>query len=334
MTAEQIIVSLKKKEYKPIYFLMGEEAYYIDQITDYITENVLSEADKAFNQTILYGKDITMQQVIMAARRYPMMAPYQVVVVKEAQNMKDIDNLEIYLQNPLKSTILVINYRYKTLDKRKKVTKQIDAAGILFDAKKLYDNQMPQWITDYLKQKGKTIDPKANQLLCDNIGNDLLKMAQELDKLIVAVGPEVKQIIPDHVEKNIGISKEFNVFELQNAIFAKNNFKANQIVNAFGKNPKENPFQPLAITLFNGFVKLLRYHYLDDKSPNSAAAAMGVNPFFVQDYIKASKNYNARKVVSAISLIREYDMKSKGFASANTDSEQLMKELIFKIMHL
>jgi DNA polymerase-3 subunit delta len=333
MTFDQILVSLKNKDYKPIYFLMGEESWFIDQITDYIAQNVLTEAEKSFNQTIMYGKDVNASAIIMAARRYPMMAQHQVVIVKEAQNIADIDKLEVYAQNPLKSTILVINYRYKTLDKRKKLTKLIESGGVLFEAKKLYDNQIPSWITNYLKEKGKTIDPKASVVMAESVGADLSKLVHEIDKLIVATGPSVTHLLPEHVEKNIGISKDFNNFELQKAIAAKNTFKVNQIIFAFGKNPKDNPIQVTISTLFGFFVKLLMYHYLPDKSKGSVASALKINPFFVDDYVAAARNYSGAKVVKAISTLRDYDMKSKGFATANTDNAELLKELVFKLMN-
>lgn len=333
MTFEQIMSSLQKREFKPIYFLMGEESWFIDQITDYIAQHVLSDAEKGFNQTVLYGKDTNAANIIMAARRYPMMSPYQVIIVKEAQNVADIDKLEIYAQNPLNSTVLVVNYRYKTIDKRKKLAKLVDEKGVLFESKKLYDNNLPSWITNYVKGKGKSIDPKAAVVMAESVGSDLSKLVHEIEKLIVAVGPQVTNLLPDHVEKNIGISKDFNNFELQKAIATKNVYKVNQIIFAFGKNPKDNPIQVTTVTLFNFFVKLLMYHYLPDKSKNSVASALKINPFFVDDYVTAARNFSGNKTVKAISLLREYDMKSKGFESANTDSAELLKELVFKIMN-
>ncbi|PZX20700.1 DNA polymerase III delta subunit [Breznakibacter xylanolyticus] len=333
MTFEQILTSLKQKQYKPIYFLAGEEPWYIDQITDYIADNVLSESEKAFNLTILYGKDITINDIVLSARRFPMMSPYQVVIVKEAQNIDNIEALEVYAQNPLNSTILVIAYKYKPLNKRYKLAKLIESKGILFETKKLYDNQLPTWITGYAKGKGKNIDPKASLLLSESVGSDLSKIANAIDKLVIALGPETPMITVEHVEKNIGISKEFNNFELQKAILTKNQFKANQIIFAFGKNPKDYPIQVTIATLFGFFTKLLMYHYLPDKSPGSVASSLKINPYFVQDYVSAARNYNGRKVVENISILREYDMKSKGFNSATTDTAELLKELIFKLMN-
>ncbi|MBN2164870.1 MAG: DNA polymerase III subunit delta [Marinilabiliaceae bacterium] len=333
MTFEQIITSIKNKDYKPIYFLMGEEAWYIDEISNLIARSVLTEEEKGFNQTIMYGKDTTTTDVIMAARRYPMMSQYQVVIVKEAQNLSDIDKLELYADKPLKSTILVLCYKYKTLDKRKKAYKMLEQNGIMFHAKKLYDNQVPSWINSYLKGKGMTIDPKASVLISDFLGSELSKISHELDKLSIALGSGVKHILPEHVENNIGISKDYNNFELQKAVMTKDHNKANSIIFAFGKNSKANPIQVTISTLFGFFIKLLMFHYLPDKSQANVAKVLKINPYFVQDYTLGVRNYNARKVVDAISLLREYDMKSKGFNSPTTDVEQLLKELIFKLMH-
>ncbi len=333
MTFEQILQELKQKVYRPIYFLMGDEGYFIDQITNYIVNNVLTEEEKGFNQTILYGKDVDTTEIIHAARRFPMMSQHQVIVVKEAQNIAKIEDLEVYAKNPLKSTILVINYRYKTLDKRKKFYKAVAQNGVLYEAKKLYDNQVPQWITSYLQNKGKTIEPKASALLTEFLGSDLSKIAHELDKLELAIGKDVKQINPAHIEKNIGISKDYNNFELQDAILSKNINKANKIVLAFGKNPKAYPIQMTTVTLFGCFQKLLMIYYTQDKSERNLASVLKVHPFLVKNYISGARKYPARKVVQIISLIREYDMKSKGFDSSTTESGELLKELVFKIMH-
>ena len=333
MTFEQILKDLKQKQYKPIYFLMGDEGYFIDQITNYISKNVLTEEEKGFNQTILYGKDVSAEDVIMAARRFPMMSQHQVIIVKEAQNIAKIDDLAIYAENPLSSTILVINYKYKSLDKRKKLYKTINKHGILFESKALRDYEIPKWVSSYLQNKGKTIDAKASALLAEFLGTDLSKITHELDKLELAIGSSVKQIDSSHIEKNIGVSKDYNNFELQKAVLYRNIAKANKIVLAFGKNPKAYPIQVTTVTLFSAFQKLLSYYYLPDKSKNSIASALKINPFFVQDYTAGAKNYPARKVVQIISLLREYDMKSKGFGSATTEPGELLKELIFKIMH-
>lgn len=333
MKFEEIIQSIQKREYKPIYFLMGEESWFIDQITELILNTVLSESERDFNQTILYGKDTNITQIIMAALRYPMMAPYQVIVVREAQNVEDIDLLESYAEKPMKSTILVFNYRYKTLDKRKKLSRLIEQNGVLFESKRLYDNQLPTWITTYLKGRQQTIDPKASVIVADSVGADLSKTVHELEKMLVALGPSVTHIMPEHVERNIGISKDFNNFELQKAIASKNHFKANQIILTFAKNPKNYPIQATIATLFGFFVKLLMFHYTEDKSQSNVASVLKINPFFVQDYVAAARNYPGRKVVHVIHLLREYDLKSKGFGSAGTEDGDLLKELVFKIMN-
>ncbi len=333
MTFDQILKDLKEKKYSPIYFLMGDEPYYIDVITDYIADNVLTEEEKAFNQTVVYGKDTDITDVIHAARRYPMMAQHQVVIVKEAQSFRDIEKLAVYAENPLNSTILVVNYKYKTIDKRKKLSKALKNNGVLFESKKLYDNQVGSWLTDYLKNKGLSIDVTANRILVEYLGNDLSKIAHEIDKLQIAVGAGKKMITAEDIEKNIGISKEYNNFELNKAVLQRNAVKANKIIRTFAKNPRANPIQVTIATLFGYFQKLMAYHYLPDKSKHAVASALKINPYFVTDYTTGARNYPARKVVQVISLLREYDMKSKGYNSNVSDSGELLKELIFKIMH-
>ena len=332
MTFEDIIGNLKKKIYHPIYFLMGEESYYIDKISDYISDNVLTADEKGFNQTILYGKDIEPLQIIVNARRFPMMANQQVIIVREAQNIKKIEELEPYVKNPLNSTILVINYKYKTLDKRKTFPKLIEQKGILFESKKIYDNQLPAWIDSYLKSENYTIAPQAAAMLSEYLGTDLSKVANELDKLIISL-PEGSQITPDHIEKNIGISKEFNIYELQNALGERNLLKANRIINYFGANPSNNSVPMVISGLFSYFSKILNYHFLEDKSQNNVASVLQVHPFFVKAYTTASKNYNIKKLVEIISILREYDMKSKGWGNVSATPADLQREMIFKILH-
>lgn len=332
MTYEEIIDNLKKKIYHPVYFLTGEETYFIDKISDYIAEHVLSEAEKGFNQTILYGKDLEASTVIGHARRFPMMANYQVIIIREAQEIKNIEELEPYIKNPLNSTILVINYKYKTLDKRKTFTKLVDQKGVLFESKKIYDNQLPAWINGYLKSQNYSIMPQASAMLSEYLGTDLAKVANELDKLIISL-PSGSQISPDDVERNIGISKEFNVFELSNALGKRDLLKANRIVNFFGANPSSNAFPPLISSLYSYFSKLLNYHFLEDKSQNNVAAALQVPPFFVKDYVAAAKNYNIKKLVEIISILREYDMKSKGWGNVSASSADLQREMIYRILH-
>ena len=332
MTYEEIISNLQKKIYHPIYFLMGEESYFIDKISDYIAEHVLTDAEKGFNQTVLYGKDLEPHVIISHARRFPMMANHQVIIVREAQNIKKIEDLEPYVKNPLNSTILVINYKYKTVDKRKTFSKLLDQKGILFESKKIYDNQLPAWISSYLKIQNYSIVPQASAMLAEYLGADLSKVANELDKLIISL-PAGTQITPDHIEKNIGISKEFNVFELQNALGERDLLKANRIINYFGANSSSNPVPMTISSLFSYFSKLLNYHFLEDKSQNNVAAALQVHPFFVKTYVSAAKNYSIKKLVEIVSILREYDMKTKGWGNVSASPADLQREMIYRILH-
>lgn len=331
-TFDSILDNLRKKIYHPVYFLMGEESYFIDQITDYITNNVLTEAEKGFNQHILYGKDVDIDTIVTHARRFPMMASHQVVVVREAQNIKKIEELEAYVKNPLTSTILVINYKYKSLDKRKTFSKTVAKQGVLFESKKIYDNQLPDWIKSYLAHRNYTIAPQASLLLAEYLGTDLSKVSNELDKLVISL-PENTKITPDHIEKNIGISKDFNIFELQNALGERNVLKSNQIINYFAANINSNPLPRTVSSLFQYFMKLLTFHFLEDKSQNSVAAKLGVHPYFVKSYIAAAKQYPIRKVVEIIGVLREFDMKSKGWGNVSSSPADLQKEMIYKILH-
>jgi len=332
MTYEEIISNLKKKIYHPIYFLMGEETYFIDKISDYIAENVLTETERGFNQTILYGKDLEPRTIADNAHRFPMMSNYQVIIVREAQNIRKIEDLEPYIKNPLNSTILVINYKYKTLDKRKTFPKLIDQKGVLFESKKIYDNQLPVWISTYLKNQQYTISPQAAAMLSEYLGTDLSKVVNELDKLIISL-PAGSQITPDHIEKNIGISKEFNVYELQNALGERNLLKANRIINYFGANPSNNPVPVTISGLFSYFSKILNYHFLEDKSQNNVASVLQVHPFFVKTYISAAKNYNIKKLVEIVGILREFDMKSKGWGNVSASQADLQREMIYRILH-
>jgi DNA polymerase-3 subunit delta len=332
ITYEEILGNLKKKIYHPVYFLMGDESYFIDQISDYITANVLTDAEKGFNQTILYGKDIEPKSIIDNASRFPMMSNHQVVIVREAQNIQKIEDLEPYVKNPLKSTILVINYKYKTIDKRKTFAKLIDQKGVLFESKKIYDNQLPAWITSYLKTQNYSISPQAAAMIAEYLGADLSKVANELDKLIISA-PAGSQITPELIERNIGISKEFNVFELQNALGERDILKANRIINYFGANPSSNPIPVTISGLFSYFSKILNYHFLEDKSQNNAASVLQVHPFFVKNYVSAAKNYNIKKLVEIIAILREYDMKSKGWGNVSASTADLQREMIYRILH-
>ena len=328
-----ILRDLKNKNYSPIYFLMGAEPYFIDIITDYIAANVLTETEKEFNQVVMYGKDTTTANIINTAKRFPMMSQYQVVIVKEAQTLDDIEILNFYAEKPLLSTILVINYKYKLLDKRKKLFKTLSEKGCVFESSKLYDDKIPGWISTYLKNKNISIDLKASSLLSDYIGNDLSRIANELDKLIITLGKETTTIHSTHIEQNIGISKEYNNFELHKALAQKNIMKANRIINYFDKNPKLNPIVLTMSSLYSFFSRVLIYHFIEDKSVKNVASVLKLNPYFIADYQLASKNYTPAKVVGIISLLREYDLKSKGFGNVSIPHGELLKELIYKILH-
>jgi len=333
MDFSQILTDLKNKTYKGVYFLMGEETYFIDEITNYLLDHVLTETEKVFNQVVLYGKDIDAIAIIDAARRFPMMANYQLVVVKEAQNIRNIEELIHYTDKPLKSTILVINYKYKTLDKRKKLYASVDKNGVVFNAEKLYENKVPDWISKYLLQSGYTISPESAALLTEFLGNDLSKIANELSKLMISLPPASKKITTELIEKNIGISKEFNNFELQKALVARDVLKSNRIIDYFEKNPKDNPFILTISSLASFFQKIFTYHFLKDKSKGSVAAALKINPYFVAEYEVAAKRYTPAKLVEVFSMLREYDLKSKGVGNSSASDGDLLKELIFKIIH-
>ena len=334
MDYNQIIADLKAKKYSPVYFLEGEEPYFMDQISDFILENVLTEDEKGFNQSILYGKDLSIDAILTTAKRYPMMAERQVVVIREAQNIKNIEDLVSYVEKPLTSTILVINYKYKTIDKRKKLYKAISKNGVYLESKPLYDNQVPAWITKYLKEKNLGIDPRAAQLIADFIGSDLQRIVNELEKVTISLVPGTS-IMPDDVEKNIGISKEFNTFELQNALGNKDILKSNRIINYFIDNEKMHPLTVIIGMLANYYRKVLVYHSIENKSDrNLVAQKLGVNPFFINDYANAAKNYSLDKAIAIISMMREYDLRSKGARGGSTANGDLLREMVFKILHL
>ena len=329
----QIVSDIKNGHIKPIYFLMGDEPYYIDKITDFIESTILTEEEKGFNQVVLYGRDVSIDDIISNAKRYPMMAERQVVIVKEAQDLsRNIEDLVSYVENPQPSTVLVICYKYKTLDKRKKLSKVVAKKGLLFESKKLYDNQIGEWIRRVLAGKDYKIEPKATIILGEFLGTDLSKISNELNKLMIIL-PKGSTITASHIEENIGISKDFNNFELRKAVGEKQIVKANQIIQYFGRNPKSNPLV-VTISLLNSFfTQLLIFHGLSDKSKMNVSKALRINPFFVSDYQSAARNYPMRKVSNIISLLREADIKSKGVGAQNLPPEDILKELLFKIMH-
>lgn len=332
MNFNEILAQLQKNVYQPIYFLMGEETYFIDEICNYITAHALDDSEREFNQTTLYGKDTDVGTIIAQAKRFPLMGSRNLVIVKEAQHIRKIDDLEPYLEQPQAATILVICYKYKTLDKRKTFTKELAKKAVLFESKKLYENQVPSWIQNYLKQNNYSIHPKAAHLLAEYLGADLSKINKELDKLMLIVekGSEINLEI---IEQNIGISKDFNNFELNNAMARKDVLRANLISNYFAANPKDNPFVVTISVLFGFFHKTLIYHTLKDKSKNTVASALKTNPFFVKDYELAARNYSKSKLLQIISLLREYDLKSKGVDNSSITDGELIKELVYKILH-
>jgi len=312
---------------------MGEEPYYIDQISDYMQNDVLDESQREFDLTVVYGKDTDMTSIVNAAKRYPMMSPFQVVIVKEAQLIKDWEPLQYYINKPSHSTILVFCYKYGTPDKRKKWVQDIAKSGIVFESEKLRDYEMGAWISEYARNKNVTVDEKAIVMLTEFLGTDLSKVANELDKLLLTKPADTKRITPEHVEKNIGISKDFNVFELQAALINKNVLKANRIVRYFADNKKANPMQMVLPQLFSFFGNLMMYHYLPDKSQGVVANELKINPYFVKDYQKAAQVFGAWKTMNIITWIRETDARSKGIESNGVEDGELMKELVFKILH-
>ena len=327
-----IIADIKTGNPKPIYFLMGDEPYYIDQISDFIENNILDDSEKGFNLQVMYGRDTSIESIISAAKRYPMMADKQVIIVKEAQDLsRTIDQLISYVENCQPTTVLVLNYKYKKLDKRKKLYKSLSKVGVLFDSKKLYENEVASWLTRVLKGKDYKIEPKASQMLVDFLGTDLSKISNELQKLMLIL-PKGSIITDVHIEENIGISKDFNNFELLKAIGSKDVVKSNRIINYFIENPKNNPAFMTISLLNNFFSKLLLFHGLENKSKDSVSKSLGVNYYFVDDYFLASKNYNMRKVAKIISYLKDSDIKNKG-VGANLTQRDILKELIFKILH-
>lgn len=334
ITYEEIVRNLKNRVYSPVYFLMGEEDYYIDRISDYIMDTVLSEVEKEFNLTVLYGADTDMAGVINAAKRYPMMSEHQVIVVKEAQGLKGMEDLVYYLQKPLLSTILVFCYKHGTLDRRKKITAEIEKAGVLFESKKLKDTQLPGFISSFLKRKKVEIEPKASEMIAEFVGTDLNRLAGELEKLIITLPPGVTRITPEQIERNIGISKDYNNFELRSALIEKDVLKANRIVKYFNDNPKNNPLQLTLAVLFNFFSNLMLAYYAPEKTEQGIAAQLGLrSPWQSREYMAAMRRYKGIKVMQIIEAIRTCDAKSKGIDNSSMSDGDLLKELVYVILH-
>lgn len=329
---KQIVSDIKSGNIKPIYFLMGEESYYIDKIAEYIEKNVLTEEERGFNQMVMYGKEVSIDEIVSNAKRYPMMAEKQVIIVKEAQHLsRTIENLLSYADSPQPSTVLVFCYKYGKLDKRKKIYKSIQKTGVLFESKKLYDNQVSDWIRMVLQGKGYSISPKAAILLVEYLGTDLSKINNELEKLQLVIPKDV-EISPAAIEEHIGISKDFNNFELKKAIGERDILKATRIIHYFAQNPKDNPFVVTVTLLHNFFSQLLQYHGMSDHSSKNVASTLGINPYFVKEYQTAARNYPMKKVSQVISYLREMDLKGKGVGGASLSQADLLKELLVKII--
>ncbi|WP_340158919.1 DNA polymerase III subunit delta [uncultured Maribacter sp.] len=330
--AVQIVNAIKKGQISPIYFLYGEEAYFIDKISDFIGAKVLTEEEKGFNQMVLYGKDVSIDDIVGNAKRYPLMAERQVVIVKEAQYLsRTIEDLCAYAENPQQTTVLVICYKYKKLDKRKKLHKIIKKNGVILESKKLYENQVSDWLRKHLLGHGYTISHKASLLLIEYLGTDLGKISKELEKLKLVL-PKETEINPQHIEEHIGISKDYNNFELKRAIGDRDIVKATKIINYFAQNPKDNPFI-LTITLLHSFfTQLLQYHGLSDHSPKNVASTLRINPYFVKEIQTAARNYPMKKVSAIISSLREMDLKGKGVGASPMKEADLLKELLYKIV--
>ena len=334
ITCDDILKELRAKQYRPVYYLMGEEPYYIDLIADYITDNILTETEKEFNLTVVYGADVDIATVINAAKRYPMMSEHQVVVVKEAQNIRNMEELSYYLQKPLLSTILVICHKHGVLDRRKKLAAEIEKTGVLFESKKVKDAQLPAFITSYMKRKGIYVEPKATAMLADFVGADLSRLTGELEKLIITLPKGHTRVTPEQIEKNIGISKDYNNFELRSALVEKDVLKANKIIKYFEENPKTNPIQMTLSLLFGFFSNLMLAYYAPEKSEQGIANMLGLRtPWQAKDYLAAMRRYNGVKTMQIIGEIRYADAKSKGVGNPSLSDGDILRELVFKILH-
>ncbi|MDR0365138.1 MAG: DNA polymerase III subunit delta [Bacteroidales bacterium] len=348
MTFEQIVRDINSKTFAPVYFLQGEESYFIDQISDLIENTILDESEKAFDQTILYGRDVNIPSLVLLAKGFPMIAKYQVIIVKEAQDIKNLagskskskqkkatnDSLESYLENLSSSTILVFCHKYKSIDSRTSLAKLLKQKGVVFDSAKLRDYQIAGWISSYVKSKSYEISPATSNLLAEYLGNDLSKIKNELEKLFIGLN-KGGDITADLIEQNIGISKEYNIFELQKALGTKNMLNVNRIINFYGANPKEHPVQKIISTLFKFFTRTLTYHRLHDKSKNNVIDSLGISAYALDDYVLAARNYTPQKLTQNIRILRDYDMRSKGLGanSSNMPSADMYKELFFKLIY-
>ncbi len=331
MSVDKILTEWKTKQIKTIYWFEGEEEFYINKLVDYAEHHLLPESEKAFNLSVFYGKDADWNTIFNTSRRNPMFAEKQVVILKEAQQMRDIDRLEGYIQHPLSSTILVVSYKDKKVDGRSKLAKLLKEKGELYSTKKLYDNQLPEWTSELVQTKGKTIGQKALMLLVEHIGNDLNRLDSEIDKVLINLGDR-KNITEDDIEQFVGVSKEYNVFELQNALARKDLSKAIRIIGYFESNPKAAPIQQILPTLYNFYSKTYMLFGQTGYDEKTAAASIGVNPFFIKDYLLAAKNYAYEGVETVLLLLHEYNLKSIGVNSINAEDGSLLKEMVVKMM--
>ena len=332
MNYQQITSSINNKKLQTIYFLTGDESYYIDQITNKFANNILTQDEKEFNLTILYGKDIDAENIISEAKQFPFNSNKRVLIIKEAQHIKNIELLDTYIKNPQQDTILVIAYKNKTIDKRKKFWKYVQKECILFEGKKPYENKVPEWIIYYLKEKGYQIENDAAEILTENMGNNLSKISNELDKLMLIVNKNEK-INTNIIEKHVGISKDYNLFELQNALANKNILKTNKIIKNFSYNTNNYHIIPIISSMFFFFQKIITIHFLNTNDKNTISKAIKVNPFFVKQYQEAKKKYSKKQLFYIFKLLKEYDLKSKGVNNRSTNQSELLKELVFKILH-
>lgn len=328
---DKILSDWKKKIFRAVYWFEGEEEYYINKLVEYAEHSILPESEKAFNLTVFYGKDADWAAVINACRRYPMFAEKQVVLLKEAQQMRDIDKLEPYIQNPLSSTILVVSYKEKKVDGRSRLAKLLKEKGELFTTKKMYDNQLPEWTSELIASKGYKITQKALMLLIDHIGNDLSRIDNEIDKILINLENR-KNITEDDIERYVGVSKEYNVFELQDALSKKDISKALRIIQYFESNPKAAPIQLVLPALYNFFSKTYMLFGQSGSDEKSIAANIGVNSFFVKDYMLTAKNYDYAGIENALLLLHQYNLKSIGVNSAATEDASLLKEMLVKMV--
>ena len=334
ISIESIIRNIQNKQYLPVYYLMGEESYYIDKIAEYMANTILTENEKEFNQTIFYGNDVNIETIITAAKRFPVMSKYQLIIIKEAQNVKNIDKLSFYIKKPQPSTILVFCHKNGRLDRRKKITLEIEKCGLIYESKRVKENKLPEFIESYLKRRKISIEPKACSLMAEFVGSDLCRLSSELDKLILTLAQNQSRITTEHIERNIGISKEFNNIELKNALIDRDIYKANQIIKYFEENPKNNPIQVTLATLFNFFSNLMLAYYAPQKTDAGIAAQLGLKyQWQVKDYVIAMKRFSGIKVMHIIAAIRQSDAKSKGVGNSSITNGEILKELVYMILH-